>query len=112
MNFDPTIRSIKCSFLNQPQGTVKYCNVSVAYGDNCDQQLGKYSSVGRGDSLTTQSLMLEAADGVNEFCFCVTASSDGKTVIVEGTLDVLNFGKTKHDNVLKAKSHIYTYRFN
>ena len=58
-----------------------------------DRHLGVYSGTGTGDSVTTQSLKLEPMEGINEYCFSVTASSGGRTVIVEGTLDVLNLGK-------------------
>ena len=92
VNFEPATRSIMCTFLNQPLDRDKLCSASIAYGDNCDQHLGVYSGTGTGDSVTTQSLKLEPMDDVNEYCFSVTASSGGRTVIVEGTLDVLNFG--------------------
>ena len=90
VNFDPAIRSIKCTFLNQPQDGVKHCNASITYGDNCDQQLGVYSSIGTGDSVTTP--MLELIDSINEYCFSVTASSGVRTVVVEGSMDIVTFG--------------------
>ena len=51
-----------------------------------------YSGTGTGDSVTTPSVKLVPMECIDEYCFSVTASSGGRTVIVEGTLDVLNFG--------------------
>ena len=96
MKFEPAMSTIHCTFLNQPFNSVKLCNASITYGANCDQQLGIYSSEGTGNFVTTPTLVLE--EGVNQLCFSVTAKSGNKTVIVEGTLDVVKLGNAYLNN--------------
>ena len=81
-------------YLNQPLDRVKHCNVSIFYGVNCNQLLGTFTSVGTGDSLKTPDLLLQTANGT-ELCYSVNASSGGRTVIVEGILNVITINSGK-----------------
>ena len=92
MNFNQTTRRFNCTFLNLSPNVLKQCKASIAYGNDCDQQIGLFYGNGSGDTVMTEIIGLQPIEGVNEYCFSVTASSGNKTVIVEGTLDVINFG--------------------
>lgn len=91
MTFDPTTRSVLCSFLNESlidQG--KKCIANITYGINCNQPLGVFSGVGAGNSVITPSV--EFIDTVSEYCLLVSAISGNVTVMVEGTL--IDIGNT------------------
>lgn len=94
VNFNKTARRFNCTFLSPPPNTLKHCKASVKYGNDCGKQLkgGLLNGSSSADTVMTEVLVLRHIEGVNEYCFSVTASSDNKTVIIEGTLDVLNCG--------------------
>ena len=87
INFDSDLKTIICVFLNQPMDFTKECVINVTYGPNCDQQLDSYSLEGTGDAVATPQLPL--IEGTAEYCFTITARSDNVTVIVEGTLNLI-----------------------
>ena len=87
VNFNSEMKTIICTFLNQPKDTTKECSLNIIYGPNCDQQLGLYTNEGTGDSVSTPELPL--IEGVTEYCFTVTARSNNITVNVEGTLNLI-----------------------
>lgn len=67
------------------------------YGRNdCDKQLkgGLLNGSSLADTVMTEVLVPQQfeIESVNKCCFSVNASSDNKTVIIEGTLDVINCG--------------------
>jgi hypothetical protein len=86
INFNSEMKTIICTFLNEPMDTTKECSINITYGPNCGQQLGSYISVGTGDSVSSPELPL--IEDVSEYCFTVTARSSNVTVSVEGTLNL------------------------
>lgn len=87
VEFSSIDRSITCAFINQESDTVKWCNANVTYGSNCDQQLGMYFGMGRGDRVRTSPLT--TVPGVAEYCFLINATSRNITVLVQGNLQTL-----------------------
>ena len=87
------MRTITCAFLKRSLDNVifKECIANVTYGTNCDQKLNVHSGGGTGYSVTTSPLDLTG--NIAKYCFTVTARSNDETVIVEGTLNLLNNGK-------------------
>ena len=100
VNFNSDMKTIICTFLNEPKDTTKECSFNITHGPNCDQLLGLYTNEGTGDSISTPELPL--IEGVSEYCFTVTARSNNVTVSVEGTLNLIAFniiGKKINDSV-------------
>ena len=85
VNFNSDIKTIICTFFNQPKDTPKECSVNITHGTNCDQLLGSYTNEGTGDSVSIRELPL--IEGVSEYCFTVIARSNNVTVSVEGILN-------------------------
>ena len=92
VNFISSTRSIECTFLNKPQDSVKMCSANLTYGASCDVSLGVYSSTGPTNLLNIP--IINFLSDVSNYCFTITASSGSETVIIEGTLNVINLGKT------------------
>ena len=80
------MRIFVCEFINQPLETQKECLINITYGENCEQQLDVFNSVGTGSAISSPPL--ELLSDVVEYCFTATAKSGNLTVIVEGTLNL------------------------
>ena len=93
VNFNQTTMRFNCTFFAQVPNRFKQCKANITHGNNCDQQIGSFNGNGSGDTVVTEIIELQPIEGVNAYCFSVIASSGNKTVIVEGTLDVISFGK-------------------
>ena len=91
VNFVSTLRNIECTFLNKPLDSVATCSANLTYGANCDVPLGVYSSSGPTNFLRTP--VINFINDVSEYCYSINASSASETVIIEGTLNVINLGK-------------------
>ena len=89
--FTSLSRSIVCSFTIEPIKSDKECKANITYGNNCDMQLAVYSTSAPTTPLSTPPITF--LNDVAEYCFTITASSGTNTVVVEGTLNVLNLGK-------------------
>ena len=85
VNFDLNLKSIICTFLNQPPNVMKQCSANITYGEDCDRFLGVFSGMGTGDTVATQQLV--TIPGVAEYCFLVTAEINNVTVLISGFLN-------------------------
>lgn len=99
INFDTqnSMRIFVCKFNNQPSETQKECLINITYGDNCEQHLDVFNSVGTGSAISSPPL--ELLNDVVEYCFSATAKSGNYTVIVEGTLNLFEaniIGRVQH----------------
>ena len=88
INFDVqnSMRIFVCEFINQPLETQKECSINITYGENCEQQLNFFNTVGTGSAISSPPL--ELLSEVIEYCFSATAKSGNLTVTVEGTLNL------------------------
>ena len=91
VNFISSLRSIECTFLDNPLDGVTTCSANLTYGANCDIPLGVYSSSGPTNLLRTTAINF--ISDISDYCFTINASSASETVIIEGTLNVINLGK-------------------
>ena len=91
MNFISSLRSIECNFLDNPLAGVTTCSANLTYGVNCDVPLGVYSSSGPTNLLRTTAITF--INDISDYCFTINASTASETVIIEGTLNVINLGR-------------------
>jgi hypothetical protein len=91
VNFDRNQRSIMCTFLNKTPNIMKQCSANITYGEDCDRFLNIFSGMGTGDIVATQPL--EGVPGVTEYCFLVTAETNNRMVLIDGTLVLNIIGK-------------------
>lgn len=69
--------------------TDKICSASISYGTNCNSTLESKPSIrGTGNDLFTPSINFVNDNA--EYCFEITASSANETVVLKGTLYVIN----------------------
>ena len=85
ITFDPATMSVLCLFSSgTPIKSIKHCNVTVAYGANCDQQIRVYSNSSINNLVLTPQI--EFVNDIHEYCLFVNASSNNTTITVEGML--------------------------
>lgn len=93
VTFIGSSKRVHCQFLRSlPRDSVKQCTANVSYGSNCDQFLGMYTNMSNSNFVITPPL--ELIDSVLEYCLSVAAIHNNDTVIVEGTINLFNTGKT------------------
>ena len=78
VEYDSTVSTITCVFLNKLDTSVKSC--SIQYGV-CDSEVIKRASA----NTTTDRVTLNI-DAAGSICYNVTASNGSRTVIVQGTI--------------------------
>ena len=103
----PNVRSITCTFLNQPLENTKHCSANITYGANCDQSLGAYSGSSTGPSDFLSTSPIDLLNDIAEYCFIVTASSGNVTVVVEGTLNLINIGNYEHITCDRCSNYFF-----
>ena len=84
ITFDSTTKRVMCLFLNEISNSIKYCNATVRYGEECDQQVGMYSNTSNSNSVLTPQI--EFINDVSKYCLFAIAVSDNITIAVEGMI--------------------------
>ena len=79
MEYDRTVSTITCRFLDETDTSVKSCNVTYGQCGQESRQLGNYSTMGAPNIVY---IKLPVDSGSLE-CYNVTASSDVFTVIIQ-----------------------------
>ena len=86
VEFDPAMNSIICIYSNQSLETLKYCNVTITHGPDCDEVLHTYNSTSKSRMIITPKI--ETVPGVSEYCYSICASRDGGKIVIEGNLNL------------------------
>ena len=79
---------MSCIYRNQSINIIKYCNVSIAYGTDCDKTLGTYRNMNVSSTVITPPI--DSVPGVNEYCYSVSASYGNERIAIEGNLNIIS----------------------
>ena len=80
-----------------PTNSYKQCIANVTYGMNCDKLLGSSKPAeARSSNVLTSPFDFEFIDGVSQYCLIVVATCGHESVIVEGIVNLFNFGKKRN----------------
>ena len=67
--------------------TIKYCNISISYGMDCEKILGTSGNMNISNIVTTSPI--NNIPGVNEYCYSASASYGNETITIEGNLNII-----------------------
>lgn len=91
ISYLPVSKTFECSLINVTYNEIINCTARVAYGDDCQYQVGTYY----GTPTSAEHIMKiylfdheELTDYFHDFCFQVKVTNGSRIIIVEGRINI------------------------
>ena len=103
--FNPGSVTITCTFADKSFGVAKECLINISYGNNCDEQLGLYTTNFDKDTQALVTPSIELVD-TTRYCFSAIAKSGNTTVIIEGHFNIFGINTGSYNpGILSKNTH-------